>query len=503
MKIDYLWHSEFLINIEWKDWKIVKILSDCWLSNYVFWDLMARNPTFKIDYSKFWEIDAIFISHSHSDHFDPYTLIEFYNNLDKLPLLLIPETMEFLVWLIEKYVANFTYKILRNKQEIDIKWVKIKWLVYENGYITNEDDVMTLFVYNDKEIIYAEVDTLPPETQEAQNYIFNTFSAKKYESVFYLATRNELEWNIKLLDISDEAKRKEFARDYTNTRKENIERDFVRFSDEMVDFKDFTTIRNYCKSLIWQWIVYPKKLDINALKVKVLWLDELVQIEKSIMRKYNKNYDLSYFEAGYTYEIKNAKIKKLEKINYLYDFIFDNFSANISQKFNRYYSNWPLNKQNNDIDKQEKIILDLLNYKFLPYQIVNLEDPLKNILLQNKRDYVIKITYLVDWNNVKKYYSYWFSKSNFSEVSNPDYFDEDYYANDLVDFYEWRQELYSNFWHKLTPGKWYRFWTMLWSNFLNNDLVYKKYELHFKYASEWKKVDEYVEKVFKWIMWNL
>ncbi|MDP2396036.1 MAG: hypothetical protein Q8S84_09370 [bacterium] len=52
---------------------------------------------------------------------------------------------------------------------------------------------MTLFVYNDKEIIYAEVDTLPPETQEAQNYIFNTFSAKKYESVFYLATRNELE----------------------------------------------------------------------------------------------------------------------------------------------------------------------------------------------------------------------------------------------------------------------------------------------------------------------
>ncbi|MDP2396037.1 MAG: hypothetical protein Q8S84_09365 [bacterium] len=68
-------------------------------------------------------------------------------------------------------------------------------------------------------------------------------------------------------------------------------------------------------------------------------MDELVQIEKSIMRKYNKNYDLSYFEAGYTYEIKNAKIKKLEKINYLYDFIFDNFSANISQKFNRYYSN--------------------------------------------------------------------------------------------------------------------------------------------------------------------
>jgi hypothetical protein len=52
---------------------------------------------------------------------------------------------------------------------------------------------MTIFVYNDKEIIYAEVDTLPPETEEAQNYIYNMFNSKKFESAFYLATRNELE----------------------------------------------------------------------------------------------------------------------------------------------------------------------------------------------------------------------------------------------------------------------------------------------------------------------
>jgi ribonuclease BN (tRNA processing enzyme) len=82
---------------------------------------MARNPTFKIDYSKFKDIDAIYISHSHSDHFDPYTLVEFYNNLEILPLLLIPETMEYLVSLIVKYLPNFKYRLLKNKQEIDIK----------------------------------------------------------------------------------------------------------------------------------------------------------------------------------------------------------------------------------------------------------------------------------------------------------------------------------------------------------------------------------------------
>jgi hypothetical protein len=55
-----------------------------------------------------------------------------------------------------------------------------------------------------------------------------------------------------------------------------------------------------------------------------------------------------------------------------------------------------LNKQNGDLEKQENMILDLLNNRFLAYQIINLEDPLKDILLQNKRDYVIKISYLLD-----------------------------------------------------------------------------------------------------------
>ncbi len=496
MKIDYLWHSEFLVNIENKDWEIVRILSDCWLSNYVFWDLMARNPSFKIDYSKIWYIDAIFISHSHSDHFDPYTLVEMYNNLEELPLILIPETMEFLVWLISKYLPKFRYKILKNKQEIDIKWIKIKWFIFENDYITNEDDVMTIFIYNEKEIMYAEIDTLPPETEEVQNYIFNMFTFKKFESVFYLSTRNELEWNIKLLDISDWNKRKQFISEYVKTRKESIEWDFIKFYDEIVDFKDITAVKNYCKSIIWQWIVYPKKLDINALKVKVLWLNELVILEKNMMRKYNNNYDLSYFEPSYTYEIKNWKIYKLEKISYINDFCFEDFPVNLAQSFNRYYSNWPLFKENRNIEEQEKIILDLLNNRFLPYQIVNLEDSLKNILLQNKRDYIIKISYLKNWNFTEKFYSYWFWKYNFSEISNPNYFDEDYFANDIQDFYDWKQELYSNFWHKLTTWKWYRFWTMLGANFLNNDLVYKKYELHFINALNWKNVDEFVEKIF-------
>nr|MDD3719983.1 MBL fold metallo-hydrolase [Candidatus Gracilibacteria bacterium] len=497
MIIDYLGHSEFLINIENADGKIVKIMSDAWLTNYAFGDLMARNPTFKLDYEKLGEIDAVFISHSHCDHFDPYTLIEMQKNFKNLPTLLIPETIRFLVPLIQKYLPNFPYKILKNKEEISIKGVKVKGLIFENDYVTNEDDVMTLFVYNDKEIVYAEVDTLPPEVDEAHNYIYDMFSSKKYDTVLYMATRNELEGNIKLLDIEDINKRKKFTSEYIKTRKEEIEWNLAKFDEGMVEYMEISKAKNFCKAFIGQGIGYPAKLDIEASKVHILGLDEVISIEKSTNQKYGRNYPITHFEAGQSYEIKNAKFNKIGKINYLKDFIFVKESSNLETKFKRYYLNGPLNDEKRDDKKQEEIILDLLNNRFLPYQISNLEDSMKNILITKKSDYIVKIIYGFNGDYTEKYYSYGFGSMKFEEISFSLNFDEDYYANDLEDFYNGKQELYSNFWHKLNPKCAYRLWTCLGSNFLNNDLVYKKYEFHFLKAIEGKLVDNFVEEVYK------
>jgi L-ascorbate metabolism protein UlaG (beta-lactamase superfamily) len=61
------------------------------------------------------------LSHSHTDHVDPYTLIELFNNLKTSPSLLIPETLSFIVPLFEKHLNNPDIIILRNKQEIKFK----------------------------------------------------------------------------------------------------------------------------------------------------------------------------------------------------------------------------------------------------------------------------------------------------------------------------------------------------------------------------------------------
>ena len=120
MKIDYLGHSEVLINIENSDGENVKILSDTWLSDWSVADLMQRNPIINIDYEKLENIDAVFISHSHMDHLDPYSLIHIFSKLKNKPLLLLPETLEDFSPLLKKEL-DCEIKILKNKETIQIR----------------------------------------------------------------------------------------------------------------------------------------------------------------------------------------------------------------------------------------------------------------------------------------------------------------------------------------------------------------------------------------------
>ncbi|MFZ4461399.1 MAG: hypothetical protein ACOYN2_02410 [Patescibacteria group bacterium] len=75
--------------------------------------------------------------------------------------------------------------------------------------------------------------------------------------------------------------------------------------------------------------------------------------------------------------------------------------------------------------------------------------------------------------------------------------DESYFANDLVDFLEGKQELYSNFLHKLDPKKTYRFWTVLGNNFLNHDLVIRKIEYHFTRIAQGLTAESFTTEYYR------
>jgi L-ascorbate metabolism protein UlaG (beta-lactamase superfamily) len=80
---------------------------------------MQRNPIINIDWENF-ELDAVFISHAHMDHFDPYSLINIFSKLKNKPLLLLPETLEYTQDLLKKEL-DCEIKILKNKETFQLK----------------------------------------------------------------------------------------------------------------------------------------------------------------------------------------------------------------------------------------------------------------------------------------------------------------------------------------------------------------------------------------------
>ena len=53
---------------------------------------------------------------------------------------------------------------------------------------------MMIAIENDRELLFAEIDTLPEDDNEdVQNALYNILTKKAYETVCYLASRNELE----------------------------------------------------------------------------------------------------------------------------------------------------------------------------------------------------------------------------------------------------------------------------------------------------------------------
>ena len=156
----------------------------------------------------------------------------------------------------------------------------------------------------------------------------------------------------------------------------------------------------------------------------------------------------------------------------------------------------PLRNEERDVARQEKLVLGLLNGRFLPTKLADPDDNLKNIVLKNDdRTYRVLVRFGTAENFVAKTFVWNFSKIGFvleGEVSGNVRFDEDYWGNDLEDFFEGTQELYSNFLHKLDAGKGYRLWTVLGNDFLNHDLVQKKYAFHFERVARGGTPKEFV-----------
>jgi len=510
MKLYWLWHSEFFLEIKNKKWQVKKILSDSWLSDYVFWDFMQRYPKLEIDFAKLDKIDWIFLSHAHCDHFDPYTLTEIYKHQN--PDILLPETLLHLQDILEKYLPSAKIVILKDRETTNWQDLEFYWIVLRHTSSTNEDDVMTLAISNDREICYIEVDTALPETEDIFEELWNIFTRKKYSSICHLATRNELWWIFWSLDAKNFEERREKVKNYIATREEETEWQYAKYDEWFEDYADLSRLKNYCKIYNWQWIAYPEFLWKEFDEILIPFtLAEITDLERKTAKNYWRKIDMDFLWWWDKILIENWKIFKntkkiLDEIKFSWIKVVADrdFSYKKNSKNFRKIESKPLFDNEKYLSENREEFLKKLKYflntRFLSYQIWSIENPLRELVLRSKnKKYIISVKFQEEWDKISKIYFYYDFKSMKFVQSDKDFknYNEEYWASDLCDLFEWKQEMFSTFLHKLEKWKPLFFWTCLWMPFMASDIVRKKFEMHFENAKNWELVNSFVEWVLE------
>lgn len=295
---------------------------DAWLSNYAFGDLMERTPRITLDSEKLKSLDVIYLSHAHCDHFDPYTLIPLYKISS--PLLILPETLAYLVPVVNQYIPQAKIQILRNREIFTYKGIDFQGICFENEAITNEDDVMTLAISNHEELVYAEIDTLIPKTEEAYMLLQKLFSRKSYSRVTYLSSRNELGANLPILDQASEMDREKFKKQYRSSRKEELEWEYEMLASGEVP--DFTEVPNFARGFIGQGICYPSILDLTLSRIGAMSLIDISELETSIARNYGKDFPSRVLSPGKVFETTGGGLKPIQTESFIGKIITENIS---------------------------------------------------------------------------------------------------------------------------------------------------------------------------------
>lgn len=495
MKIEFLGHSEFVLEMENPGNRPVRILCDSWLSGFAFTDFLRRNPVLEIDYDSLPDLDAIYLTHPHCDHFDPYTLVPLFQK--KRPAILLPETSLFLKPLLEKYLDRPDIFIVSHDKPFRLFGLNMRGLSYPAPFHSNEDDVMMLFVENGTEAFFYEADSAVPETVEAESRIYELFSSKEYENRVYVATRNELEALFTSYDAKEPGERKRLLKEYRKKRREEMEWEFEKHEEGIAPVPELWQLPDLHRVLIGQGLVFPPEIDPAFLDLSSPYsLAEVASDENRIAKEFGRKVKSLAPTPGQTLVVEKGKTRN-EKISWIKNQTNHPVRFTPDLKLQREALSHPLRLPNDERSAAEGAILNALNQRFLPHWLTGLEEPAKQVLHSiPERKYCIEVVYGEGDSEERVHYTFGFD--SFAFAADPGWKKkphEQYFASNLIDVLEGRQDVFSSTIDWTPPGTSLRFWAALGLPFLNSDLVYKKLEFHFERATKGLTVEDWFQEM--------
>ena len=296
---------------------------------------MERTMKVRLDAEKIETIDAIYISHSHTDHLDPYTLVEIFNSChvdegdilpkseqdfsssitetdglcrndrNKKPILLLPFTLAYLEPLLHGYLPKAEIVILKNHETYTLRGIEISGHMWSHPDITNEDDVMMLSVASEKEFLFAEIDSEPDgESLEVAKSLYRLMTKRDYETVLYIASRNVLEAALPVLELAP-SKRASFRGEFIAREKEDMIFSYEKYDyEEFANFPKLFEIPGFTRGFIGQGIAYPESLSEELFSYQIFPLPEIASLESDLARERGYEFGQKALIPGRQYRVE-------------------------------------------------------------------------------------------------------------------------------------------------------------------------------------------------------
>lgn len=506
MQISALGHSCVLLDFEDED-RVTSLLIDPWLSDHAVGDAMGRFPRLRFETAALGAIDAVYLTHAHSDHLDPYTLTRLWNELDNPPVLILPVSLAFLVPVFERFLDGVEILLLHPHEPTVFKGVELVGLFDVGSEPTNEDDVMVLVVTHGEERVLVEADArLSLEFPTFRAYISSLLCAPGIRSAVYLTTENELTGTLdsgKCDSLEQRQGLAEMAMDEMLASvvelyapAEEPDDDFL-FEDPPTDLWQAAHVlrlihgqglTSWDHSSEWKRILFPVRIA------------DRVRSERAIAEANGCAHTIDALVVGQVHTIVDGKVvghrpmEGFELLDHEEERVFDPELPFFPQipcaqvRTDRRHPNpHDPGRYQREGDPLQRIG-ELLNTRFLPFLFAARTPPVLHLLSANGGAYRVRVfTGAVEELGLARDFVLGFGAWGFVEqavtAGSPEP-DEAYWADDLEDFLNGRIDEFTTFARLQLPTSDMRLWACLATPLFNADLVVKRVTLHFERAGE-------------------
>ncbi|MEM7167271.1 MAG: hypothetical protein AAF581_17555 [Planctomycetota bacterium] len=491
MKITALGHSAFLVEMVAENGTTVRILGDPWLTDYVIGDVMGRAPRVRLDLDAMPPLDGIYLSHSHTDHLDPYTLVPMWQQLSTKPALILPQSLAYLQPLLAEYLTGAQFIVLEENVVNDLNGVSLRGLfnLEQNG--TNEDDVMMLLAETERELFLAEADAVFPYNEAEARQSIASLLDRDLDAAVFLPIKNELEALMASVHATTVEERHELI---TEAREEVLSEIDSTYTPIGNDSDPLWGKPQVLRLIGGQGICFPQAVDKEWNRVLFpIPLELRARMESDIASDYGHEHMIEAFQAGFTYTTETGGSPTIERCSFVE--VLDDPSEFAYDGSVERFEDFPLSALRDRTVTRSELearLLPALNDRFLPWLIGRRQPPIEHLLSAYGGSYRIRILYTTSDAIEETDYIISFEHLRFQATDADDEAQEVYWAADLDDYFDGRCDDFSTFCRRPAGGDARHFWDCLGMPYLNNDLVAKKLRFHFERAHNGDSVDSFV-----------